>query len=173
MFFVWFPYKNITCNFSHENNISYVICFNSICKVKISDVTLIFICKGSISYVKPIFEHQHFTCQILNWFISRVNLVFHTWIGSHFIGNKKVSWVEMFQFHVFRLWNDMWDFCKGSFICAECCNLLMCSDRMQERVERYTDVISVLEKSLVSKLLDHSACLQGADPPWIVRTINV
>ena len=64
----------MTCNFTYENNISYVNFFNSMREMKISYVKLIFTCECSISDVKYLFrtprfhvwnfEPVHFTCEL-------------------------------------------------------------------------------------------------------------
>ena len=88
-------YKSFTCNFIHENSLSYVNCFNSICEMKISDVKLIF------NMWNKCLIHKDFKCKILKQFISRMNWVFHMWIGSRFVCEMKISYVKMFQFHMF------------------------------------------------------------------------
>ena len=96
-------YKTFTCNFLHENNLSYVSCFNSICEMKISYVKLIF------HMWNKCLVHKDFKCKILKQFISHMNWVFHMWIGSRFVCEMKISYVKMSQFHMF-------------FTCFTCCS---------------------------------------------------
>ena len=60
-----YSYKNLTSNFTNENNTSYVNWFNSICELKISSVKLTFICESAISYVKHTFQTP--TCHKWNF----------------------------------------------------------------------------------------------------------
>ena len=55
-----FPYINFACNFTYENNITLVNCFDSIHGIKISYAKSIYICECCILYVKYMFRKPRF-----------------------------------------------------------------------------------------------------------------